>query len=845
MSFGRQLLSAALWIFAPQFGAFATAARVVATAVQLYDQRREQQKARNAAREAYNASLVDRLQTVDAQAAAPRRLVLGRVRLGGQMLRRPWSTGANRERLTMVLEFAGHELDAFESWYIDDTLVTRDANGWVQTAPWFKTRTETGSALASLDGSGAATVNLPNTPIAGTVVANWFTGSGDGQTAGTLTISVSGSTVTLSGGPGGGNYSLSYQYTVGTSLVRIRPYVGTATQSVGADLASEYPGDVRSTDHYRGIALAVVDLVYDTDVFTAGPPQISAVVRGARVLDVRTSTTAWSENPALLAYHYARHANGLALPSDELRTSDWIEAANVCDTSTNFTVRKPGGSPETVTLPRYRAGMVIDLTADPVAQLSELIEAMAGRMGWQGGVLRVRAGALRSTVSATIDEGWVHQVDGSNQPFMKITDGVPRAQKINSVTGTCVDPSQRYQLLPFPRVADQTLIDAEGSYQLEVEFGAVTHIAHAQHLASIMIREGQAALRVEMLTGLDGYRAELFDVFPVTMPRYGWTNKLMEVTGWRWSPVDGVTLRLAEVSSDIWSPAAELVGRDPAPNSNLPNPWDVPTPTGVAVTSNTTAVADGSVLTRLVVTWNAIAQLPVAASGRVEVQYIDQSQALPAGDWPSWEERGDATRAVIPGVVAGRPYLVRVRAVRSVPYVTGNWSTQILHIAAAPPLVKSSGLAAESATSIVRNQPADGTKTRTRPSGPHVYNRLMAVIAEASWTNNTGSTVTVEIASTVYVKLDAASVGTARVSSGSQTGSTLDGTVIDADFFAGMTPVSSTADFVEHHRNTVVDVSNGATLYAANYVVLDPTSNGNTVTVSFKNASVRITAIKR
>ena len=699
MSFGRQLLSAALWIFAPQFGAFATAARVVATAVQLYDQRREQQKARNAAREAYNASLVDRLQTVDAQAAAPRRLVLGRVRLGGQMLRRPWSTGANRDRLTMVLEFAGHEVDAFESWYIDDTLVTRDANGWVQTAPWFKTRTETGSASASLDGSGAATVNLPNTPIAGTVGASWF--DGDGQTAGTLTISVSGSTVTLSGGPGGGNYSLSYQYTGGTSLVRIRPYVGTATQSVGADLASEYPGDVRSTDHYRGIALAVVDLVYDTDVFTAGPPQISAVVRGARVLDVRTSTTAWSENPALLAYHYARHANGLALPSDELRTSDWIEAANVCDASTNFTVRKPGGSPETVTLPRYRAGMVIDLTADPVAQLSELIEAMAGRMGWQGGVLRVRAGALRSTVSATIDEGWVHQVDGSNQPFMKITDGVPRAQKINSVTGTCVDPSQRYQLLPFPRVADQTLIDAEGSYQLEVEFGAVTHIAHAQHLASIMIREGQAALRVEMLTGLDGYRAELFDVFPVTMPRYGWTNKLMEVTGWRWSPVDGVTLRLAEVSSDIWSPAAELVGRDPAPNSNLPNPWDVPTPTGVAVTSNTAGVADGSVLTRLVVTWNAIAQLPVAASGRVEVQYIDQSQALPAGDWPSWEERGDATRAVIPGVVAGRPYLVRVRAVRSVPYVTGNWSTQVLHIAAAPPLVKTAGLAAEAASSSV------------------------------------------------------------------------------------------------------------------------------------------------
>ena len=81
-----------------------------------------------------------------------------------------------------------------------------------------------------------------------------------------------------------------------------------------------------------------------------------------------------------------------------------------------------------------------------------------------------------------------------------------RNTSVNRVTGTCVDDSQRYQALPFPAVQDATLIANEGSYPLEVELQAVNHVAHAQHLGTIAIRESQAALRMEATCSLDAYR---------------------------------------------------------------------------------------------------------------------------------------------------------------------------------------------------------------------------------------------------------------------------------------------------------------------------------------------------
>ena len=71
-----------------------------------------QRKARNRARDAYNASLQDRMVMLDLLPEAPRTIALGRVR-AVEGVRRRWVSGDNNEKLTLIVSFAGHEIDGF------------------------------------------------------------------------------------------------------------------------------------------------------------------------------------------------------------------------------------------------------------------------------------------------------------------------------------------------------------------------------------------------------------------------------------------------------------------------------------------------------------------------------------------------------------------------------------------------------------------------------------------------------------------------------------------------------------------------------------------------------------
>lgn len=664
---------------AAYFGQYQLAASFLSAGVGAEKARR----ARNRARDAYNAGLQDRMVMLDLQPSAPRTLVLGRVR-AVEGIRRRWVSGTNSEQLTAVVSFAGHEIDAFETFWANDIELTLDVDGWVQTEPYLKTSTRTDQLGGTLDGAGGASVTLTSTPISGSVTAVSSSGVGDSLSQIELAVSGSGTSYTLSGGDAGAGYQVTWQTSAGQSLMRIRPYLGASGQDVGGDLAAEYPGKLTTSDRFEGMALAVVDMFFDPDVYPQGWPNITATMRGAKCLDPRDASTAWTENPALHAYHYARWANGWAVPVDEIRTADIEAAADVCDTSTVFTL-----GVDDVTLPRYRCGIVISSDADPRAAMGDIMQTMAGRWGWAGGTWRMRAGTMAAATFA-LDEGWPAQrVEAggrvSNAPVVRIVNGVPRDEQVNSISGNCVDPDQRYQALPYPTVRDSVLVAAKGEQAFEVDLAGVNHIAHAQHLASITIREGQAPLRMEVQSNLNAYRCELFDVGTVTLDRYGMAAKTMEVVGWRWRPAEGVTLKLAEITAAMYDTIDELTGRDPAPNGDLPQPWDVEQITGLAVTSGTTELTDTSVITRTRATWTAAVSQAVRVGGHVEVQYTQAAEDLPAGDWPSWMEPGDATSATIAGLMTGRYYLFRARAINAMG-VRGPWSAQVLHKVALPPV---------------------------------------------------------------------------------------------------------------------------------------------------------------
>lgn len=655
------------------------------------------------AREQYNNSLADRLEMIERDPRLPRTRAYGRVR-AVEGLHRPWTTGADSQYLILPVSFAGHQIDGFEQWYLDDTLVTLDGSGYVQTAPYYRVKREQSSVSGTLDGSGGATIALGATPVGGTVYATWATGSGESMVQGSASVSVVGSTATVTGGQPGAAVTVTFARDVGTSYVRIRPYLGTSGQNVGSDLAAEYPGKITSNDRAAGVALAIVECRYDPDIFPQGRPTPTAVFRGAKLYDPRKDSTVsggsgshrindettweWSQNPALIAYDYARYRFGWNVPASKIRVADVIAAANACDVSTVFTLRKSDGTTSTVTLPRYRCSTVIPTDADPMEAMASIAATMAGRVVWTGSGVRMRAGKLSAT-SLTIDESWLSQERTASggvdeEPVISGVQSVTRSQRWNRVSGSCVDPDQRYQMLPFPAVEDSVLIADKGERATEVQLDAVDHIAHAQNLARITIREAQASSTFELRCGLRALRAELLDVAAITLSRFGMSGKTCEVVGWRWD-LGTIRLRLNEITDAIYDPSAELKGRDPAPDSDIRRPWEVEQIGGVSVTSGTTPTLDGSIITRTVVTWTAANGANIRQGGDIEVQYTEATGVLPTGEWSVWPEAGGASTAIIPGLLAGRYYLFRVRAVQRVPYVRGLWSTVVRHKVAAAP----------------------------------------------------------------------------------------------------------------------------------------------------------------
>lgn len=642
----------------------------------------QERRARRRAIAEQNAAARDRLEMLDLQPDAARTLVMGRVRYV-EGVRDVWSSGTNDEKLTMVVSFAGHEIDGFEQWYLDDKPVTLDGSGWVNEAPYRRTDNVTLETTATLDGAGAATVVLSEAPVVGTsVYAVWHTGTGESRVEGAASVSVVGTTATVTGGQPLANVTVGFSGAVLRRFVRIRPYLGTTGQNVGADLASEYPGKVTATDRFAGMALAVVDVLYEPDVFPQGRPSVTALLRGAKLYDPRSGTTVFSQNLALMALHYFTYTYGWARSSSLARTADIVAAANACDTSTAFVLRKPDGSTSTVTRALYHGGVTIPDDADKAAAMASLVDTMGGREGWAGGQWRLRAGVLGTAV-ATITQDWLVNVNSGGQPddepVITAVQSIPRTQRINFVSGKCTDPDQRYQLLPFPAVQDPVLVAAKGRRQAEVEWQAVNHIAHAQHLASMMIRRAQAGLQLELTCGEQAADLELLDVVELDMPDYGYSAKPFEVVGITWNPTGAYKLTLLETSVALYTVDAELAGRDPAPDGNLREPWDVEAMGAPTVTSGTTPTLDGSIMTRTVLAFTPAVGQNIRRGGQIEVQYAEATATLPAGDWPSWVEQGDAAKATIPGLLQGRFFFFRLRAVQTLPLVRGKWSPVVLH----------------------------------------------------------------------------------------------------------------------------------------------------------------------
>jgi len=354
----------------------------------------------------------------------------------------------------------------------------------------------------------------------------------------------------------GGGFVTSQSW---ASKIRIVKYTGSQT-TAPALLLSE-SSQINSNFIGRGIAYLYIRLEYDTDVFPNGIPLFTAVVRGKKVYDPRTATTAFSANAALCVRDYITSSQGLGDPS--VNDTTFTASANVCDENVTLSV---GGTEK-----RYTMNGVITADMTPGDVLQKMMTACAGTTFWGQGEWQLKVGYYTAPVKTlTLDD-----LRGPISLQTRISMG----SIFNSVTGTFNDASQSYVVVDYPKRTSSTFLAEDNGVDSPIDLALpfTTSAATAQRIAKMTLFRGREQMVLSADFGLAAFSIQVGDIVAMTIDRYGWSAKEFEVVGWSFF-ADGeagdlrVRLELRETSEAAFDWAAEE-SAILANNTNLPSSY--------------------------------------------------------------------------------------------------------------------------------------------------------------------------------------------------------------------------------------------------------------------------------
>jgi len=213
-------------------------------------------------------------------------------------------------------------------------------------------------------------------------------------------------------------------------VARVNKHLGESYQTADTDLindtASLTDGKWTSDHRLRGIAYLYVRLTWDAEKFPSGIPNISAVIRGKKVFDPRTSTTAYSANAALCLRDYLTDTTlGMGMTSAEVDDTAFGVAATICEEQVQILPLSP-----VVNENRYEANGVIVTSASPDENIGKLLSAMGGLIAYTGGRIVPYASAYRIPTVTLTEKHFVGPINVQTKTSAR--------DRVNSVKGVYV-----------------------------------------------------------------------------------------------------------------------------------------------------------------------------------------------------------------------------------------------------------------------------------------------------------------------------------------------------------------------------------------------------------------------
>jgi hypothetical protein len=321
-------------------------------------------------------------------------------------------------------------------------------------------------------------------------------------------------------------------------------------------------------------------------------------------------------------------------------------------------------------------------TVDSASIISDILEsftsAMAGHVAYVNGTYNIKAGAYQ-TPSITLTEDHILSEIEMTRPG--------RRDKFNAVKGVFISEAQDWVPTDFPHITNSTYEteDGERLYR-DIEFPFVISNAGAQRLAKIELERNRQDIIANMVVSLEQWDLAAGDTVQVTYSPFGWSSKVFDVLERSFTVIQddngvdifAVQLSLRETASTVYTWSTEETTVDPAPNTNLPNPFNVSALQDFTVDSTEAQLLrgkNGRIVTRILASWTKHPDAFVTADGMIEIQYklSSDSTYLTAA-----LISGDATSAYITDVDDREDYDIRVRAINGIGGKS-DWATVTDH----------------------------------------------------------------------------------------------------------------------------------------------------------------------
>lgn len=372
-------------------------------------------------------------------------------------------------------------------------------------------------------------------------------------------------------------------------------HVGTDDQTVDASLNGLLPDLWTENHRLRGVAYVYVRLKFNRDIFN-GIPVILCDVKGKKVYDPRTETTAWSDNPALCIRDYLTNTRyGRGIPDEMIDDDAIIAAANYCEEQVTF--KDPAGSSYNDN--RYRCCGAVNPDEGYLENVKKLLSSCRGMLIFSSGKYKLIIDKPETAAFAFNEDNIVGTV--------KIGMG-DKSIVFNRMRCRYFDTDLGYEqnYFTYDNAALRTSQDNGLILEGDLDLPFTNEIVRIEQIAQMEVKRSRQSIVCTFDSTLEALQNDVGDVVNVTYPRAGWNLKKFRIVRIGLKSEDTVEVSLKEYDAsvynlDAWVPPEE-------PDTLNPGTYNYDPPNNVSASSGNTELlvaGDGSLISRIRLAWTA------------------------------------------------------------------------------------------------------------------------------------------------------------------------------------------------------------------------------------------------